>query len=53
VTLAGTVRIGAPQDFASVLPDTLRQFTALYPRMQVELRIEGNGALIEPWKRAA
>jgi len=45
--LAGTVRIGAPQDFASVLPDTLRQFTALYPRMQVELRIEGNGALIE------
>jgi DNA-binding transcriptional LysR family regulator len=47
VTLAGTVRIGAPQDFASVLPDALRQFTALYPRTQVELRIEGNGALIE------
>jgi DNA-binding transcriptional LysR family regulator len=45
--LAGTVRIGAPQDFASVLPDVLRQFTALYPRTQVELRIEGNGALIE------
>jgi DNA-binding transcriptional LysR family regulator len=47
VTLAGTVRIGAPQDFASVLPDALRQFKALYPRTQVELRIEGNGALIE------
>ncbi len=47
VTLAGTLRIGAPQDFASVLPDALRQFTALYPRTQVELRIEGNGALIE------
>lgn len=47
VTLAGTVRIGAPQDFASVLPDALRQFTTLYPRTQVELRIEGNGALIE------
>jgi DNA-binding transcriptional LysR family regulator len=47
VTLAGTVRVGAPQDFASVLPDALRQFTALYPRTQVELRIEGNGALIE------
>jgi DNA-binding transcriptional LysR family regulator len=47
VTLAGTVRIGAPQDFASVLPDALRQFTALYPRTQVELRIEGNGALID------
>ena len=47
VTLAGTVRVGAPQDFASVLPDALRQFSALYPRTQVELRIEGNGALIE------
>lgn len=32
---------------ASVLPDALRQFTVLYPRTQVELRIEGNGALIE------
>jgi DNA-binding transcriptional LysR family regulator len=30
-----------------VLPDALRQFKALYPRTQVELRIEGNGALIE------
>lgn len=47
VTLAGTVRVGAPQDFASVLPDALHQFSALYPRTQVELRIEGNGALIE------
>jgi DNA-binding transcriptional LysR family regulator len=47
VTLAGTVRIGAPQDFAAVLPDALRQFTALYPRTQVELRVEGNGALVE------
>jgi DNA-binding transcriptional LysR family regulator len=47
VTLAGTVRIGAPQDFAALLPDALRQFAALYPRTQIELRIEGNGALIE------
>src|ERR1700742_1788522 len=47
VTLAGTVRVGAPQDFAPVLPEALRQFTALYPRTQIELRIEGNGALIE------
>lgn len=46
-TLAGTVRIGAPQDFAALLPDVLRQFAALYPRTQVELRVEGNGALIE------
>jgi DNA-binding transcriptional LysR family regulator len=47
VTSAGTVRIGAPQDFAALLPDALRQFAALYPRTQIELRIEGNGALIE------
>ena len=46
-TLAGTVRIGAPQDFASVLPDVLRQFRALYPRTQVELRIEGSSPLME------
>jgi DNA-binding transcriptional LysR family regulator len=47
VTLAGTVRVGAPQDFAAVLPDALRQFASLYPRTQLELRVEGNGALIE------
>lgn len=47
VTLAGTIRIGAPQDFAPVLPDVLRQFTALYPRTQVELRVEGSSSLIE------
>ena len=47
VTLAGTIRIGAPQDFAALLPETLRQFATLYPRTQIELRIEGNGALIE------
>jgi hypothetical protein len=45
--LDGTVRVGAPQDFTSVLPGALRQFAAIYPRTQVELRIEGNGALIE------
>lgn len=47
VTLAGTVRVGAPQDFASVLPDALREFTALYPRTQLELRVEGSGMLAE------
>ena len=30
-----------------MLPDVLRQFTALYRRTQVELRVEGNGTLIE------
>jgi DNA-binding transcriptional LysR family regulator len=47
VTLAGTVRLGAPQDFTPVLPAVLREFTALYPRTQVELRIEGTGMLVE------
>jgi DNA-binding transcriptional LysR family regulator len=47
VTSAGAIRIGAPQDFAALLPDALRQFASLYRRTQIELRIEGNGALIE------
>jgi DNA-binding transcriptional LysR family regulator len=46
-TLAGTVRVGAPQDFAGLLPDVLRQFADFYPRTQIELRVEGNGALVE------
>jgi DNA-binding transcriptional LysR family regulator len=45
--LAGQVRIGCPQDFAPTLPAVLSQFASLYPRMQVELRIDGNGALAE------
>jgi DNA-binding transcriptional LysR family regulator len=47
VTLAGSIRIGAPQDFAALLPDALRQFSALYTRTQIELRVEGTGPLIE------
>jgi DNA-binding transcriptional LysR family regulator len=46
-SLAGLVRIGCPQDFATILPGVLSQFTALYPRMQIELRIEGNAALAD------
>ena len=46
-SLAGLVRIGCPQDFATILPGVLSQFVALYPRMQVELRIEGNAALAD------
>lgn len=46
-SLAGLVRIGCPQDFAAILPSVLSQFTALYPRMQIELRIEGNAALAD------
>ena len=45
--LAGHIRIGCPQDFAWVLPPVLSHFSSLYPRMQVELHVEGNSALLE------
>jgi DNA-binding transcriptional LysR family regulator len=46
-SLAGNIGVGCPQDFASILPSVLSQFASLYPRMQVELLIEGNSALAE------
>jgi DNA-binding transcriptional LysR family regulator len=45
--LAGQIRIGCPQDFASILPSVLSHFASVYPRMQIELAIEGNGALAD------
>jgi DNA-binding transcriptional LysR family regulator len=45
--LAGHIRIGCPQDFAPILPAVLSQFASLYPRMQIELLIEGNAALAD------
>jgi DNA-binding transcriptional LysR family regulator len=45
--LAGHIRVGCTQDFASILPSVLSHFSSLYPRMQVELRIEGNAALAD------
>jgi DNA-binding transcriptional LysR family regulator len=45
--LAGLIRIGCPQDFAPMLPAVLSRFAILYPRMQIELLIEGNAALVE------
>jgi DNA-binding transcriptional LysR family regulator len=45
--LAGHIRVGCSQDFASILPPVLSRFTALYPRMQIELHIEGNAALVD------
>lgn len=47
-SLAGHVRLGCSQDFAeTVLPEVLSQFTKLYPLVQMEVRIEGNAALVE------
>jgi len=43
--LAGHIRVGCPQDFASILPSVLSVFASLYPRMQIELHIDGNAAL--------
>lgn len=45
--IAGNIRLGCTQDFASVLPSVLAHFSSLYPRMQIELRIEGNAALAD------
>jgi DNA-binding transcriptional LysR family regulator len=45
--LAGHIRIGCPQDFAPILPSVLSHFVSFYPRMQLELLIEGNGALAD------
>ena len=45
--LAGYIRVGCPQDFASTLPSVLSRFSLLYPHMQVELRVEGNAALAD------
>jgi DNA-binding transcriptional LysR family regulator len=51
-SLAGNVRLGCSQDFAeTVLPDVLSQFTKLYPLVQMEVRIEGNAALVEAVKK--
>lgn len=46
-SIAGTARLGLCQDFAeSVLPEVLARFTALYPMVQVEVRIDGNAPLV-------
>jgi DNA-binding transcriptional LysR family regulator len=50
--LAGHVRIGCPQDFASTVPSVLSQLASLYPRMQIELHVEGNAALLDAIEKA-
>ena len=45
--ISGNIRVGCSQDFASILPSVLSHFSSLYPRMRVELRIEGNAALAD------
>jgi DNA-binding transcriptional LysR family regulator len=50
--LAGHIRVGCPQDFALILPSVLSRFSLLYPRMQVELHIEGNATLLDAISKA-
>lgn len=45
--VAGHVRVGCPQDLASMLPAVLSHFASLYPRTQIELHIESNTALLD------
>ena len=46
--LVGRIRIGVAQDFAeTILPAALSRFTQLYPRVQLEVRIEGNAVLVD------
>src|SRR3954468_24629525 len=46
-SLRGSVRLGVSQDFADeILPRVLSRFSALYPLVMVELRIDGNAALV-------
>jgi DNA-binding transcriptional LysR family regulator len=47
-SLSGSVRLGCSQDFAeTVLPQVLSKFTKLYPLVQMEVRIEGNSAMVD------
>ena len=50
--LAGHIRVGCPQDFAWILPSVLSHFSSLYPRMQIELHIEGNATLLDAISKA-
>lgn len=49
---AGSVALGCSQDFAeTLLPEVLAEFATLYPRVSMELRIEGNAALVDAIER--
>jgi DNA-binding transcriptional LysR family regulator len=45
--IAGHIRVGCTMDFAFILPSILSEFSSLHPRMQIELRIEGNAVLAD------
>jgi DNA-binding transcriptional LysR family regulator len=46
--LDGVIRLGAPQDIAEdYLSDVLAKFSAAFPRMQLEVRVERNQQLVK------
>lgn len=51
-SLRGSLRLGCTQDFTeSVLPGVLSRFSACYPLVLLEVRIEGNTALADALER--
>jgi DNA-binding transcriptional LysR family regulator len=49
--LSGLVKLGLVQDFAeTLLPDILRQFSALHPRTQLQLQVAGTADLVEAYR---
>jgi DNA-binding transcriptional LysR family regulator len=51
VDLAGTIRIGVPDDYASkLLPPVLSSFQSTHPRIQVEVRCQPSEELLEGMK---
>jgi DNA-binding transcriptional LysR family regulator len=52
--LTGQVSLGCAQDFAdTLLPEVLAAFARLHPQVQVELRIDGNAALVDAVDKGA
>lgn len=50
--IAGTVRLGAAEDFYSVqLPELLARFARLHPRVLLEVRCDGSASLLEAFAR--
>lgn len=46
--LAGSVRLGLPQDFAETwLPDALGRFSRAHPQIRIEARVDRNAALLD------
>jgi len=53
-TLSGLVQFGMVQDFAeTLLPEILRDFSALHPQTQLRLHVAGSPELVDAYSRSA